>query len=91
MYSYSSNISLTTEQLTKISNKVIAGLSFVTKNGFIKDLDEISTQEAFQNPSQEFIYSGFGLLETCVRMLPSLVKNIYEYPDRETLIKNGKK
>jgi hypothetical protein len=62
----------------------------VTKNGFIKDLQEVENQEGFQNPTEEFIFNGFGLLETCIKILPSLVKNLYEYPELETLIKNGK-
>ena len=89
LFSYTSTVNIPQEQLTKISKKVLVGLSLVTKNGFIKDLKDVENQEGYQNPAQEFIYNGFGLLETSIKIYPPLVKNIYEYPELETLIKNG--
>lgn len=85
-------------------NKVLNGLSLVTKNDFISDAEgkialnrlkrankyiDPHLQEDLQRPAQELILVSFNLLKTCVKLNPELIKDVYAFPDLTVLFKNG--
>lgn len=82
-------IQIEKDDLAKLIKKVLVGLSAVTINGFLKDLDYLEGQETIQNPPKDYVLSAFSLLHTCVNLDADLSKLISGYSDLPKMVKNG--